>query len=96
MAENFEKTHEKEKIDNELSVIIKGPEPAWDTTFPKTVKVSEVIAAYVAHFKLAPSPKYDLKLESDPNTVLKPERPLVSYQVKDSDVLVFVDFGDAV
>lgn len=96
MAENLDKKQDKEKDDKELSVIIKGPEPDWHTTFPKTIKVSEVIAAYVEHFKLAASPKYELRLETDPNTVLKPERPLVSYHVKDGDVLVFVDFGDAV
>lgn len=96
MAQNLEKKQEKVKNDNELTVIIQGPEPAWETTFPKTIKVSEVIAAYVEHFKLAPNPKYEIKLETEPNTELKPERPLVSYGVKDGDVLVFVDFGDAV
>jgi hypothetical protein len=96
MAQNLEKKQENDKGDKDLAVIVKGPEQAWHTNFPKTIKVSEVITAYVEHFKLAPSPKYELKLETDPNTLLKPERPLVSYGVKDGDVLVFVDFGDAV
>lgn len=96
MTENLDKKQDKGKSDNDLAVTIKGPEPDWHVTFPKTIKVSEVIAAYTNNFNLAPSPRYDIKLEADPNIALKPERPLVSYQVKDGDVLVFVDFGDAV
>jgi hypothetical protein len=96
MSENLEKKPEKPKNDQDLTVIIKGPEPDWETTFPKTAKVSEVINAYVEKFNLSRKGKYELRLESDPNTALKPERTLVSYQIKDGDVLVFVDFGEAV
>ena len=96
MSENSEKKEEKGKNDNELTVIIKGPEPDLEVTFPKTIKVSEVIDAYVNHFNLSKIGKYEIRLESDPNTSLKPERTLVSYHVKDGDVLVFVDFGEAV
>lgn len=96
MSEKLEKKQEKPKNDHEITVIIKGPEPDWEATFPKTAKVADVIKAYVDKFGLSPNGKYELRLESDPNTALKPERALVSYHIKDGDVLVFVDFGEAV
>nr|WP_281719615.1 hypothetical protein [Nitrosomonas nitrosa] len=96
MSENLEKKEEKAKNDQEISIVVKGPEPDWETTFPKTAKIEDVIKAYVTKFGLSAKGKYELRLESDPNTALKSERTLVSYHIKDGDVLVFVDFGEAV
>ena len=96
MSENLEKKEGKVKNDQEITVIIKGPEPDWEATFPKTTKIADVIKAYVEKFGLSDKGKYELRLESDPNAALKPERTLVSYHIKDGDVLVFVDFGEAV
>lgn len=96
MNENTKKNEEKANSDLEITVIIKGPEPDWPTTFPKTIKVSEVIKAYMDKFNLSPNGKYELRLESDPDNILKPERTLVSYHIKDGEILVFVDYGEAV
>ena len=84
------------KNDNELTVKILTTQGSWETTFPKTAKVSDVIQAVIQHFGFATGGKYELRLESDPNTILKPERPLVSFGIKDGDVLVFTDLGVAV
>jgi hypothetical protein len=96
MLENLEKKEGNAKNDQEITVVLKGPEPDWEATFPKTAKIEDVIKAYVAKFGLSTKGKYELRLESDPNAALRPERTLVSYHIKDGDVLVFVDFGEAV
>ncbi|MCH7969182.1 MAG: EsaB/YukD family protein [Thaumarchaeota archaeon] len=82
--------------DKELTITIQTPQGNWETTFPKTTKVQEVIDAVVKHFGFAPNGKYDLRLSTDPDNPLKPERTLVSYGIKDGDVLVFTDLGVAV
>ncbi|MEO9475100.1 MAG: EsaB/YukD family protein [Cyclobacteriaceae bacterium] len=88
---------EKERSnDNLLSVIIQTPQGDWSTDFPKTSKVSDVIKAIVDHFGFSSEGKYELRLDVNPNEALDPNRPLVSYGVKDGDVLVFIDFGQAV
>lgn len=90
------KTEGEKRNDNELTITIQTPQGDWTTTFQKTAKVAEVIQAVIEHFGFAINGKYELKLENDPNTALKPERTLVSYGIKDGDVLVFIDFGQAV
>lgn len=85
-----------DKHDNDITVKIQTPRGEWITTFPKTTKIGEVINAIVTHFGFATNGKYQLRLASDPNTILEPERPLVSYKIKDNDVLIFTDLGVAV
>jgi len=96
MAENSISENGKRGNDHELGLLIKTPNGDWSTTFLKTSKVKDVIDAIVVHFNYAKNGKYELRLESDPNTVLKPERPLVSYGITDGTVLVFIDYGAAV
>jgi hypothetical protein len=76
-----------------LTLVIKTPLGVWQNDFPKTKKVQEVIEAVRQHFAFAPNGTYDLRLESNPNEALKPERTLVSYHLKDGDVLIFSDLG---
>lgn len=93
------KTERKnEQNDNELTIFIVVPaqQEPWETSLSKTTKVSEVIQKVIDQFGFATNGKYELKLEDDPNTNLIPERPLVSYGVKDGDKLIFIDFGQAV
>lgn len=88
---------EKERSDNDLAVWIQTTQGTWEeATFPKTTKVQEVIQATTQHFGFAANGSYELYLESDRNNPLKSERTLVSYDIKDSDVLVFTDLGVAV
>jgi len=79
-----------------LSIKIKTPAGDWDTSFEKTTKVQDVIIAVINHFSFAQNGKYELVLESKPDNPLKPERTLVSYGIKDGDILVLIDFGAAV
>lgn len=60
------------------------------------MKVSEVIQQVIEHYGFSAQGSYELRLERDPDNPLQPDRPLVSYDVKDGDVLVFTDLGVAV
>ncbi len=99
MEKNSEKKDKSQKSnDNEITLLIVVPtqtEP-WESTFPKTAKISEVIAAVVQQFGFASNGQYELKLDSDPDVELAPQRPLISFGIKDGDKLVFIDFGQAV
>ncbi|OMP31906.1 hypothetical protein [Mangrovimonas sp. DI 80] len=81
---------------NTLSIVINTPKGKWETTFSKTSKISEVISATVSHFKFANNGSYELRMDKNPTQALKAERTLVSYKIEDGDVLVFIDFGQAV
>jgi len=82
------------KPDHELTLVIETTQGNWEATFPKTYKVSEVIEDVKKHFGFSNEGKYQLKLEN--NETMKPERPLVSYHLKDNEHLTFVDLGIAV
>jgi hypothetical protein len=82
--------------DKDLTINIKTTRGKWETTFPKITKIQEVIQAVIQNFGFATNGNYELRLESDPDTALKPERPLVSYGIKDGDTLIFTDLGVAV
>lgn len=90
------KENEKDKEKKHLTVKIETTQGTWESDFDKTSKVREVIQAVIQHFGFAPNGKYELRLEKDPDTVLDPDRPLVSYHIVDGDVLVFTDLGIAV
>ncbi|HEY4785390.1 MAG TPA: multiubiquitin domain-containing protein [Bacteroidales bacterium] len=78
-----------------IKVIICTAQGDWETEFLKTVKIAEVIEAVKSHFGFAQNGKYELRLSSNPNESLKPERTLVSYGIKDGDKLIFTDLGNA-
>ena len=82
------------KSDQESTLIIETTQGNWETTFPKTAKVSEVIDAVRKHFGFSAEGNYELKLST--GEVMKPERPLISYHLNDGDRLTFVDLGSAV
>ena len=86
----------EKKEDKNLTIKIETTEGTWENTFDKTAKVQEVISAVVQHFGFAANGKYELRLESDPNTALSLDRPLISYQINDGDTLIFTDLGIAV
>lgn len=90
-------TSDKKNTDkNVLDLIIQTPKGNWETSFLKTAKISEVLSAVISHFGFANNGSYELRLNDNPNEALKPERTLISYQIKDGDILVFIDFGQAV
>jgi len=90
-------SEKSEKHDKDLEITIETPKGSWkDATFQKTAKISEVITAVIGHFGFSKEGKYQLVLKNEPNKPLDPNRTLVSYGIKDGDVLVFVDLGVAV
>jgi hypothetical protein len=86
--------HERDKHD--VTITIETTQGTWEHTFEKTNKIHDVIQAVIRHFGYAANGNYELRLEKDPNLVLKPERTLVSYHIVDGDVLIFTDLGVAV
>jgi hypothetical protein len=78
----------------DVSITIQTTQGNWDNaTFHKTDKVSQVIEAVIAHFGFATNGKYELSFKGE---TLKAERPLVSYDIKTGDTLVFTELGAAV
>lgn len=82
--------------DKELEIKIQTTKGIWDPSFSKTTKVQEVTQAVISHFGFTADGKYQLHLENDADSPLDPQRPLVSYGIKDGDVLIFTDLGVAV
>jgi hypothetical protein len=75
-------------MDNSIKIVIQSPRGRKPFTFEKTTKVSEVIEAARTAFGFEPG-TFSLKREST-GEVLAPERPLVSYHVKDDEVLLLI------
>lgn len=65
-------------------------------SFLKETKISDVIAKVVATFGFAPGDHFQLVLKGNPGEPLKPERTLVSYGIKDGDVLILTAIGSGV
>lgn len=84
------------RSDKDLTITIKTTLGDWVNTFDKTSKVEDVIKAVINHFNYAQNGKYELRPDNDPNTVMLPSRPLVSYGIKDGDALIYTDLGIAV
>ncbi len=84
------------RSDNDLEVTIHTTQGDWTTTFDKNTKVDAVIKAAVDHFHFASPGNYQLSIGTEPVKVLEPQRPLVSYGIKDGDEIDFTDLGDAV
>ena len=81
---------------SDISVAIRTVKGDLERDFPKTTKIAAVIAAVVQHFNFNAEGKYELNTENDPDNPLDPNRPLVSFGLKDKNVLVFTDLGVAV
>ncbi len=85
---------DKNRRDQELTLIIKTTQGEWKTTFDKNTKVADVIEAVRQHFGFSPEGRYELHLSN--GEVMMKERTLVSYGLKDGDHLIFTDLGAAV
>lgn len=85
-----------DKPDHSVTVIISTADEDQEFTFPKTTKISEVIAAVVSAFHLDPKDVYSLALADKPSEKLDPDRPLVSYKIEDDTKLVLSSKGGGV
>jgi hypothetical protein len=84
---------QEKKNDQTLALTIQTPKGVLENEkFPKTLKVSELIQKVVAHFSFATDGNYRLKVKGAAD-FMDPQRPLVSYQLNDGDVLSFTDLG---
>ena len=88
--------HEGGRNDNDLKITIHTTQGDWTQTFDKNTKVADVINMVIDHFGFAKPGNYQLSLDTKPVIILSPQRPLISYGIKDGDVLIFTDLGDAV
>ena len=98
MENETNKNGKSTKDDKLISLVILTSDGAkkWEADFEKTTKVSELITATINHFKLATDGRYELRLKGNMGEALQPDRPLVSYQMVDGDILVFTDYGKGV
>jgi hypothetical protein len=86
--------NQKENKEHIVSIDIETTRGKWDkATFEKTAKIQEVIQATVQHFGYAQNGKYEMRLKTNPDQPLKPERTLESYKIDDGSVLIFTDLG---
>ena len=99
MRHPMEKVEEKKpanKPDHDVTVTISTPDDDKEFTFPRTSKISEVIAVAVNAFELDPKDVYSLALADKPSEKLDPNRTLVSYKVEDGTKLVLSAKGGGV
>lgn len=94
--EKLNKPEQPGRNDEELEFTISTTQGDWITSFDKNTKVQEVITAVVNHFGFAAGGNYQLVLNRKPVLPLAPERPLVSYGIKDGNTVEFTDLGVAV
>ena len=84
------------KHDKNLTITVQTSQGNYEGTFLKTAKVQDVIDAVKEHFGFSDNGNYELRLETNPDEALEPQRTLVSYHIEDETVLVFTDLGIAV
>jgi hypothetical protein len=97
--ENKEKKQEHQQKDDKmifLVILTSDGSKTLENDFPKTMKVSELIQKIANQFNLAPNGQYELRLQSNLEEPLKPERTLVSYQIEDGAKVIFTDYGKGV
>jgi hypothetical protein len=75
-------------MDSNIQIVIQSPRGQKSFSFEKTTKIAEVVETARTAFGFEPG-SFSLKREST-GEVLAPERPLVSYHVKDGEVLLLV------
>jgi hypothetical protein len=79
--------------DQQLTLTIQTTKGVWENAvFSKTAKVSEILQQVITKFGFAADGNYKLKIKGAPEN-LEPQRTLVSYHLKDGDVLSFTDLG---
>ena len=89
--------HEVEKgNDANVEIVVNSTQGTMTKSFVKTAKIQDIITAVIDYFGFAKNGSYEIRKDSDPQLALMPERPLVSYQIENREVLIFTDLGIAV
>jgi hypothetical protein len=97
MAEKeVEMSTDKSRSDKELQISVQTTRGTRVLPFSKEDKVSDVIEKAVTAFGFAAGDRFEVVLATNLAEPLKPERPLVSYGLKDGDVLVLTAIGGGV
>ena len=89
-------SHGPGKDDRTLEIVIQSTRGSKKFSFPKETKVAEVIEEAIVAFGFAPGDKFELVLATNPGEPLRPERTLVSYHIKDGDILILTAIGGGV
>ncbi len=91
-------THHEDQgaADRTLTLVIQSTRGSKELQFDKTAKIADVIEKAVAAFGFAAGDNFELVLPANPGEPLRPERTLVSYHLKDGDVLVLTAVGGGV
>ena len=82
--------------DSTLEITIRSTRGARDFSFAKQTKVAAVIDKAVEVFGFAAGDRFELALATNLQETLQRDRPLVSYSIKDGDVLVLTSIGSGV
>jgi|GEM_PF-1152124 len=98
MQQSEEQKNGGPKDDKLISLVILTSDgnKTWNHDFPKTMKVSQLIQAIATQFHLAQNGQYEVRLETNLEEALKPERTLVSYQIQDGARMILTDLGRGV
>ena len=84
------------KHDANLTILICTPQGSWEHEFKPTITIKRVIEDIVKHFGFSSDGRYDLRLKTDEDNPLEPDKTLENYGIKDGDAITFTDLGVAV
>ena len=86
----------EDKHDTNITILIRTPQKPWEHEFKSTTTIKQVIEDIVKHFSFAPNGAYELRLKTDENNPLNPDKTLENYGIKDGAIVIFTDLGVAV
>ncbi|GAA4459316.1 hypothetical protein GCM10023189_32840 [Nibrella saemangeumensis] len=81
--------------DQTITVKIQTAQGEFVRDFDKNQTIQDIIQAVKAHFNFSADGTYELRLKGSSDDPFMPQRPIVSYGLKDGAVLVFTDLGKA-
>ncbi len=86
----------EDKHDTNITILIRTPQKPWEHEFKSTTTIKQVIEDIVKHFSFAPNGTYELRLKTDEDNPLEPDKTLENYGIKDGAIVIFTDLGVAV
>ena len=80
---------------SEITVIVQSGRGSVELTLPPQTKVQQVISLATQELGYPPNGQYVLVRQLT-NEELDPNRPLVSYQIEDGEILILSEIGSGV